>query len=202
MATTLSTHVPALKVTAATRSAGGSFVPWYIWSLFAASVAVVIGGYWDISWHMSIGRDSFWTPAHMAIQACGIIAGITSAYLIFSCTLGRDPALRAANVEVWRFRGPLGAFIAAWGGATMLASAPFDNWWHNAYGLDVKIFSPPHVVLDGGVLAIQVGALVLIASTRNRSAGIARRKLDRMLLLLGGMITMLALKIGRASCRE
>ena len=46
----------------------------------------------------------------------------------------------------------------------MLASAPFDNWWHNAYGLDVKIFSPPHVVLDGGVLAIQVGALLLAAS--------------------------------------
>jgi hypothetical protein len=77
----------------------------------------------------------------------------------------------------------------------MLTSAPFDNWWHNAYGLDVKIFSPPHIVLDGGVLAIQIGALVLIASTRNRSTGILRRKLDRMLLLLGGMITMLALTV-------
>ena len=106
----------------------------------------------------------------MAIQACGIIAAITSSYLIFSCTLGRNPALRAATVEVWRFHGPLGAFIAAWGGATMLASAPFDNWWHNAYGLDVKIFSPPHVVLDGGVLAIQFGAVVLIASAMNRRA--------------------------------
>src|SRR5580698_7314921 len=144
-------------------------VPWYIWSLFAASVSVVIGGYWDISWHMSIGRDSFWTPAHLAIQACGIIAAITSSYLIFSCTLGRNPALRPSTVVVWRFHGPLGAFIAAWGGATMLASAPFDNWWHNAYGLDVKIFSPPHVVLDGGVLAIQAGAVLLIASTMNRA---------------------------------
>jgi hypothetical protein len=170
-------------------------VPWYVWSLFAAVISVVIGGYWDISWHMSIGRDSFWTPAHMLIQFCGILAGFTCGYLILSCTLGRDPALAAASVSVWRFRGPLGAFIAAWGGATMLTSAPFDNWWHNAYGLDVKIFSPPHVVLDGGVLAIQIGALVLIASTRNRSTGITRRKLDRMLLLLGGMITMLALTV-------
>ena len=86
--------------------------------------------------------------------------------------------MRAATVEVWRFRGPLGAFIAAWGGATMLTSAPFDNWWHNAYGLDVKIFSPPHVVLDGGVLAIQFGAVVLIASAMNRASGELRRKLD------------------------
>jgi len=170
-------------------------VPWYVWSLFVAVISVVIGGYWDISWHMSIGRDTFWTPAHMLIQFCGILAGLTSAYLILSCTLGRDPALASASVSVWKFRGPLGAFIAAWGGATMLTSAPFDNWWHNAYGLDVKIFSPPHVVLDGGVLAIQIGALVLIASTRNRAIGILRRKLDWLLLLLGGMITMLALTV-------
>jgi hypothetical protein len=155
----------------------------------------VIGGYWDISWHMSIGRETFWTPAHMLIQFCGILAGFTCAYLILSCTSGRDPELASASVSVWRFRGPLGAFIAAWGGATMLTSAPFDNWWHNAYGLDVKIFSPPHVVLDGGVLAIQIGALVLIASTRNRASGVVRRKLDWMLLLLGGMITMLALTV-------
>ena len=29
----------------------------------------------------------------------------------------------------------------------MLTSAPFDNWWHDAYGLDVKIISPPHMFL-------------------------------------------------------
>ena len=68
-------------------------VPWYVWSLFAAVVSVVIGGYWDISWHMSIGRDSFWTPAHMAIQLCGILAGFTCGYLILSCTFGRNPEL-------------------------------------------------------------------------------------------------------------
>jgi hypothetical protein len=174
---------------------GERSVPWYVWSLFAAVVSVVIGGYWDISWHMSIGRDSFWTPAHIAIQLCGIIAGLSCGYLILSSTVGHDPALRAASVEVWKFRGPLGAFIAAWGGATMLASAPFDNWWHNAYGLDVKIFSPPHVVLDGGVLAIQIGALVLVASTINRSIGSRRRKLGWLLLLLGGMIMVLALTV-------
>jgi len=195
MATTLSPHPPPIAETAARQSQAAGSVPWYIWALFAASVSVVIGGYWDISWHMSIGRDSFWTPAHMAIQACGIIAAITSSYLIFSCTLGRNPELLPATVEVWRFRGPLGAFIAAWGGATMLASAPFDNWWHNAYGLDVKIFSPPHVVLDGGVLAIQFGAVVLIASAMNQASGMLRRKLDWILLLLGAMVTMLALTV-------
>ena len=195
MATTLSATDRIAKPSPAVATQEMTSIPWYIWVLFAAVVSVVVGGYWDISWHMSIGRDTFWTPAHIAIQMCGILAGFSCAYLIFSCTFGNDPALRAASVEVWKFRGPLGAFIASWGGATMLSSAPFDNWWHNAYGLDVKIFSPPHVVLDGGVLAIQVGAVVLIASTMNRSSAQLLKKLDRLLLLLGGMVTMLALTV-------
>jgi hypothetical protein len=195
MATTLSANPRSSAFPDDSCNREIAFVPWYIWVLFAAVVSVVVGGYWDISWHMSIGRDTFWTPAHIAIQMCGILAGISSAYLIFSCTFGDDAALRSSTVEVWKFRGPLGAFIAAWGGATMLSSAPFDNWWHNAYGLDVKIFSPPHVVLDGGVLAIQVGAVVLIASTMNHATDALVKKLDRLLLLLGGMVTMLALTV-------
>ena len=195
MATALQSRPGTLAGIQAQARDRAASVPWYIWSVYASVISVLIGGYWDISWHMSIGRDSFWTPAHMAIQLCGVLAGLTCGYLIFSCTLGRNPALRPATVQVWKFHGPLGAFIAAWGGVTMLASAPFDNWWHNAYGLDVKIFSPPHIVLDGGVLAIQVGALLLVASARNRADGPLRKKLDRLLLLLGGMILMLALTV-------
>src|SRR5271154_966045 len=195
MATTIPANPRVSSISEARVLSDATSVPWFVWALFVAVVSVVVGGYWDISWHMSIGRDTFWTPAHIAIQMCGIIAGISCAYLIFSCTFGNHPAARDASVRVWGFRGPLGAFIAAWGGATMLSSAPFDNWWHNAYGLDVKIFSPPHVVLDGGVLAIQFGAVVLIASAMNRSSGVLRRKLDWILLLLGAMVTMLALTV-------
>ena len=195
MATSIATNSRAIPEESISPSREISAVPWFIWVLFVGVVSVVVGGYWDISWHMSIGRDTFWTPAHIAIQMCGILAGFSCGYLILSTTFGDDPALRAASVEVWKFRGPLGAFIACWGGATMLSSAPFDNWWHNAYGLDVKIFSPPHVVLDSGVLAIQAGAVVLIASTMNRANPKIAQKLDRILLLLGGMVTMLALTV-------
>ena len=75
------------------------------------------------------------------------------------------------------FAGPLGAFICAWGGFTMITSAPFDDWWHNAYGLDVKILSPPHVLLAIGMVAVEIGALVLIAARMNRASGKSRRGL-------------------------
>jgi hypothetical protein len=131
----------------------------------------------------------------MAIYACGVLAGIICSWLIVKSTFLRDPEVSAASVSVFGLRAPLGIFLAGWGCVAVLTSAPFDNWWHNAYGLDVKIFSPPHVVLDGGVLAIQAGAVVLIASTMNRASAALRCKLNWILLLLGGMITMLALTI-------
>ena len=148
----------------------------------------MVGVHWDISWHRSIGRDTFWTPAHMAIYFCGILAGIGSGFLVLSTTFSGQSALRAASVRVWGFRGPLGAFIAAWGGIAMITSAPFDNWWHNAYGLDVKILSPPHVVLAAGIGAVHVGALILILGSMNRAAEEERGKLLALFLYVGGMI--------------
>src|SRR6266851_1509323 len=128
-------------------SSEGPRIPWYVWFGALAVTSASIGGAWDVSWHRSIGRDSFWTPAHMAIYACGVLAAIICGWLIIQCTFGRDARLRAASVQVLGLRAPLGVFLAGWGGIAMLTSAPFDNWWHNAYGLDVKIVSPPHTLL-------------------------------------------------------
>lgn len=143
-------------------------VPWTIWAGLIAVTSSTIGGTWDVSWHRSIGRDSFLTPAHLLIYACGVIAALICGYLIFYTTFGKSKKLRAESVSVLGFRAPLGAFIAAWGGIAMLTSAPFDNWWHNAYGLDVKIISPPHTLLILGIRCVSVGVIFLILAARNR----------------------------------
>ena len=94
-------------------------------------------------------------------------------------------------MNVLGFRAPLGAFVAAWGGIAMMASAPFDNWWHAAYGLDVKIVSPPHTILILGIRAVAVGVMFLILAAMNRAAeggtG-AETTLRRMFLYLGGLM--------------
>src|ERR1700760_4023778 len=91
-------------------------IPWYLWCAALAVTSVTIGAHWDVSWHRSIGRDTFWTPAHLAIYACGILAGISCGYLILTTTFRRVPELVASSVSVFGFRAPLGAFLAAWGG--------------------------------------------------------------------------------------
>jgi len=157
---------------------------WPLWCALGSSLSAAFGVHWDIAWHRSIGRDSFWTPPHVAIYAAAILAAVAALARIVPATLGRPGA--GASVRVLGFRGPLGAFISAWGGGAMLASAPFDDWWHNAYGLDVKILSPPHVVLALGIIALHVGALVMLAGALNRSQGTRRATLELLVLVVGG----------------
>jgi hypothetical protein len=172
-----------------------SQTPWYVWLGALAVTSSSIGIAWDVSWHRSIGRDTFWTPAHLVIQACGVIAAIICGYLMLVNTFGSSPKLKVASVNVLGFRAPLGAFIAAWGGIAMIASAPFDNWWHAAYGLDVKIVSPPHTLLILGMRAVDVGVLFLTLAVMNRastdhtpSGERTYKKLQRLFLYVGGLI--------------
>lgn len=175
--------------------AGFLGVPWYIWCAVLACTSTTIGGHWDVSWHRSIGRDTFWTPAHMAIYLCGVLAGIAFGYLILATTFSKSAPLAQASVRIWGFRAPLGAFIAAWGGIAMLTSAPFDDWWHNAYGLDVKIVSPPHMVLLAGIFAVKLGTLVVLAGFMNRASDAARsREIARYLsLYICGLLMVMSL---------
>ena len=145
-------------------------LPWYVAAALVAATSAKVGVIWDISWHRSIGRDTFWTPAHMAIYLGGVLAGLACGWLVLRTTFAGTPEDRAATVRFWGFRGPLGAWVCIWGALAMICSAPFDNWWHNAYGLDVKVLSPPHVVLALGIWAIQLGALFLVLSLQNQRA--------------------------------
>ena len=170
-------------------------VPWYIWASVVAVTATSVGLYWDISWHMSIGRDTFWTPAHLGIHFGAIVAGLSSAFLIFSTTFGKDRKQRGASVKMWGFYGPVGAFVSLWGGLAMLTSAPFDDWWHNAFGLDVQIMSPPHVLLILGIFTLGLGGLFLIVAEMNRATTETRAKLNRVFLYAGCMLTILLLML-------
>jgi hypothetical protein len=173
-----------------------SAVPWYVWSAALAVTSTTVGLYWDICWHRGIGRDTFWTPAHLAIQFGAVLTGISCAYLILHTTFAPSAATRDNSLKIWGLRGPLGAFIAAWGGFCMLTSAPFDNWWHESYGLDVKILSPPHVVLLIGMFVMGVGGLILTTGRLNLSSEESRDTFRRLLLYTGALLLCLLFMIG------
>src|SRR5213592_2760687 len=51
--------------------AGAVGLPWYVVAVVLAATSAIVGVIWDISWHRTIGRDTFWTPAHLAIYLAG-----------------------------------------------------------------------------------------------------------------------------------
>ena len=178
----------ARDFTAARSSADA--IPWYAWTSVLATVCISTGLYWDISWHMTIGRDTFWTPAHLLIQFGAVVGGFAAAIIIFGTTFSRDAGARESSVRVLGLWGPVGAFLSAWGAAVMVISAPFDNWWHGAYGLDVRVLSPPHEMLGVGIESINFGGIILIVGLLNRAQGALRRHLQWILVTMGGMIVV------------
>ncbi|HET9225715.1 MAG TPA: hypothetical protein VFR31_03550 [Thermoanaerobaculia bacterium] len=161
---------------------------WHVPAMLVGSTSIVVGILWDISWHMTIGRDTFWTPAHMAIYLGGVLAGICGGWLALKTTFAGTPEERDASVRFWGFRAPLGAWVAIWGAIAMLTSAPFDDWWHNAYGLDVEILSPPHTVLAAGMIGIQLGAMLLVVAPQNRAAEGRARALGLAFVYAAGAV--------------
>jgi hypothetical protein len=144
-------------------------LPWYCVAVVFGALCIPIGALWDISWHSTIGRDTFWTPAHITIHLGGLIPGFTAGWLALRATYFGTAEEKAAAVRLGSFRAPLGAWVIIWGAFAMLFSAPFDDWWHKAYGLDVEILSPPHTVLAAGMYAVAMGALLLVLSYQNRT---------------------------------
>ena len=145
-------------------------IPLYIYAVIFSSFCVVMGLLWDIMWHMSIGRDGLFAPPHVVIYTGAVVTGLSSAYQILSLTLTKNHPGRAAAIPFWGvFFGPLGAMFCVWGALLMLTSAPFDDWWHNTYGLDVQILTPPHTLLIVGIMTVQLGAIVSVLALQNRA---------------------------------
>ena len=143
-------------------------IPVYLYAVSFASLFTIIGVLWDISWHTSIGRDRFLSPPHILIYLGAIFAGLFSGIQVLWYSFYRKDDARAGQIRVWGvFYSSLGALFCIWGAIAMLTSAPFDNWWHSAYGLDVKILSPPHTLLALGMIFLQFGACVSISKYLN-----------------------------------
>src|SRR6187402_1842201 len=98
-----------------------SLVPFYLYAVVLASLSIIIGLIWDISWHMSIGRDGLFSPPHLAIYLGGVTAGIFSGFRVLKITLAGTPMERGRTVNFWGFFfGSLGNLFCIWGAIAML----------------------------------------------------------------------------------
>ena len=124
------------------------------WVLIAGHVWAGWGTPWDIQWHLRIGRDSFWIAPHL-ITYSGVTAIVLASFGVLAWTSWR--ALRGERepgmLSVLGVTGTRGWHFAAWAILLTVLAAPIDDLWHRLFGLDVTLWSPPHLLgLLGAVL--------------------------------------------------
>ena len=119
-----------------------------LWGSLAAELIGAWGLGWDIQWHMTIGRDSFWIAPHLMIYS-GVVAGLvlTWGVLVYECLEGITPTR--------------GFRLAALGLVLVVLAAPIDDLWHRLFGLDVTLWSPPHLLALFGSAVSTLGCLLI-----------------------------------------
>ena len=138
-------------------------------SLAAVAFLVeMVGGVWDILYHLDGGVEVFWTPPHLLLYGgIAVTFGASANGLLFARRAGLPAAFQAA----------LGTVLL--GGLLKFGAGLFDSWWHAALGVDDAL-SPPHVLMLVGMGISGFGlsrAGALLRETwdrRTRSGGFAR----------------------------
>ena len=124
------------------------------WVLVAAHVWAGWGTQWDIQWHLRIGRDSFWIAPHLMTYS-GVTALVLASFGVLAWMSWRalGGAREAGMVRILGVTGTRGWHFAAWSILLTVLAAPIDDLWHRLFGLDVTLWSPPHLLgLLGAVL--------------------------------------------------
>jgi hypothetical protein len=128
-----------------------------------ALLIAVIGFYWDVAWHFDNGRDKeLLTPSHTMILVG--LGGLIFAGIIAVTFASLENA--RTGVRIGPARIPWSAMLLFALGAGGIAAFPLDALWHDAYGIDVTLWSPTHLQLVSGGALSTIAVLLMLAEGR------------------------------------
>ena len=127
----------------ALRPAAG--LPLVLWLAAVCGLLAYAGAIWDVAWHRAVGRDTFWSPPHLALYA-GIGTSMLAALWGLLDGTRRPETMRGATWRIGRFALPLAFVLALAGEGGTVLVAPLDDLWHRLYGRDVDVWSFPHLL--------------------------------------------------------
>lgn len=139
------------------------------WIVLCLMLEAELGLAWDRRWHDYVGRDQFWIPPHImmytGVAGTGLIAlfvVLVDTWRYYQKKAGVDDS---STVRIlWFFHAPLGFALLGFGMLTDLLAAPFDNYWHELYGVDVTLWTPFHLMGVFGAITAGLGIIYTFAS--------------------------------------
>lgn len=150
------------------------FTPRFLARAIATSLfTTVLAGEWDVWWHVTIGRNTFWEPPHMLIYG-----SVTLAILLGIIGYLKTKAPAWKRIAIFLIIVP---FLA-----------PLDNLWHEWFGVEnltspFVVWALPHVLLIAAVATALILTLPLLRKEENNEE--ARR-------MFGAMIFAALLNLG------
>ncbi|GAB2838033.1 hypothetical protein GCM10022221_41780 [Actinocorallia aurea] len=145
------------------------------WAALPSMVSLVslltalLGMYWDISLHITRGRDEgpLANIAHYPILI-GLFGIFAAGVLALVLPLREKPG--PAPLRITRdWYVPAGGALVAGAGFYALLGFPLDDVWHRIFGQDVTLWGPTHLMLIGGAGLSLVGMMIL--EREGRAAG-------------------------------
>lgn len=128
-----------------------------------------IGGAWDIQWHVEIGRDSLWIPPHMLVFFAFTTGLVVSLILIvYETYLARAGQPLAHSLRLGPLYAPGAAFGIVLGYLLALLSGVLDELWHEIFGIDATLWSPPHLSIMLSTMVVDFSLMLGIAASARR----------------------------------
>jgi hypothetical protein len=158
-----------------------------LWALLISKIVTGWGVQWDIQWHVLIGRDSFWIPPHLMTYA-----GVSAAVFLSFGMLLRDTWRGSGDVRVLGLSSSRGFHLAACGIAVTILAAPIDDLWHRLFGIDVTLWSPPHLM---GILGAVINSWACLVIAREVYPAGGGARLAAMILTGAGLYGSLHLVV-------
>lgn len=160
--------------------------PSFLLALYTVGVAgaliQILGGQWDVSWHVLELVETFFTVPHTVLYS-----GVAFSLLSSIIALAYYRKILLHNRERNRFL--LHGFIIALAGSGLqLFAGQFDFWWHDNFGFDPFLFTPSHMPLIIGFflngIGMWIGITYLIRNEKRMSNLALRKSLLRRFKLL------------------
>jgi hypothetical protein len=174
------------------------------WLMLILALQAELGLAWDRNWHDLVGRNEFFTPPHIMLYSGIALSGFIALFVVLVDTYRyyqKKPGVDDnSTVKILHFfHAPLGYVILGFGAFIDLLAAPFDNYWHSLYGIDVTLWSPFHLMGTVGGIIVALGIAFVFASEaviERQSASQPRRFLGLsglewgMLLILSAYLNL------------
>ena len=140
-----------------------------LFAIAAFKLMNFFGGNWDIQWHVAIGRDSLFIPPHLMVMtafAGGL--GLTWFWICYETFLVDVDAKTCRVIRLGLLRAPLAFWGILIGYTAAFVSGLFDEAWHQVFGIDSSLWSPPHLCILASTMLVDYCLMLGIATAAHR----------------------------------